>query len=102
MSRNSRASIASIARYWADAPELSDISHRGSPTVADLRFCLERCADLLGAPDASAALAALLAVLDDKKSGVVLECMGPRIALSELLNTEHASAVLDEARRAAA
>lgn len=55
MSATSRASIASIARYWAEAPELADISHTGSPTVADLRFCLERCAELLAAFEPAAA-----------------------------------------------
>jgi hypothetical protein len=45
----SRASLASIARYWAEAPELADISHSGEPTIGDLRFCLQRCADLLSA-----------------------------------------------------
>jgi len=46
-SKASIASLASIARYWADAPELCDIDHKGEPTVGDLRFCLERCADIL-------------------------------------------------------
>ena len=52
MSTTSRASVASIARYWADAPELCDISPSpgAEHSVADLRFCLERCADLLEAP----------------------------------------------------
>lgn len=49
MASASRASVASVARYWADASELADIntSPGQEHTVADLRFCLERCADLL-------------------------------------------------------
>lgn len=42
----SRASVASMARYWSAAAELSDLPGMMGP---DLRFCLERCAELLEA-----------------------------------------------------
>lgn len=40
----SRASVASMARYWSETAELSDLPGMMGP---DLRFCLERCAELL-------------------------------------------------------
>lgn len=42
----SRASVASIARYWS-TEQFDNLD--GESTVA-LRFCLERCAELLAAP----------------------------------------------------
>lgn len=66
MTAASRASVASIARYWAEAPELCDIDKTGDgPTVADLRFCLNRCADLLAEPAAAGDVSALATVIRD-------------------------------------